>query len=77
MKPTNKKVTSGYGYLTIVYAGTSTFVFDEHDYTHRGTCFKSGKVECRRHLPEMASEDSIIFDNNDNVGIRRSSFATI
>ena len=40
------------------------YVFDEHDYTHRGTCFKCGKVECRGHLPEMASEDSIIFDNN-------------
>src|SRR6056300_2106884 len=39
-------------------------VVDEHDYTHRGTCFKGGKAECRGHLPEMASEDSIIFDND-------------
>ena len=39
------------------------YVFDEHEYTHRGTCFKGGKVECRGHLPEMASDDSIIFDN--------------
>ena len=39
------------------------FVFDEHEYTHRGTCFKGGKTECRGHLPEMASDDSIIFDN--------------
>merc|ERR1739841_118590 len=33
------------------------FVFDEHEYTHRGTCFKGGKTECRGHLPEMASDD--------------------
>lgn len=40
------------------------YVVDEHDYTHRGTCFKGGKAECRGHLPEMASEDSVIFDND-------------
>ena len=40
------------------------YVYDEHEYTHRGTCFKNGKVECRGHLPEMASDQSIIFDND-------------
>jgi len=40
------------------------FAFDEHDYTHRGTCFKGGKVECRGDLPEMTSEKSVIFDKS-------------
>ena len=40
------------------------FVFDEHDCTHRATCFKGGKAECRGNLPEMASEKSIIFDKS-------------
>jgi hypothetical protein len=39
------------------------YVFDEHDWSHRATYFKGGKSECRGNLPEMASEESIIFDN--------------
>ena len=47
------------------------FVFDEHDCTHRGTCFKGGKAECRASLPEMASEESIIFDSDKIDAIKK------
>jgi hypothetical protein len=51
------------------------YVFDEHDYTHRGTCFKGGKAECRGHLPEMASEDFVAFATA--LGTRTSSCVII
>jgi len=48
------------------------YMFDEHDYTHRGTCFRGGKTECKGHLPEMAAEKTIIFDNNEIRAIKQT-----
>ena len=47
------------------------FLFDEHDYAHRATCFKCGKAECRANLPEMASENTIIFDNEAVIRMKQ------
>eukprot|EP00986_Skeletonema_menzelii_P013820 scaffold8448_cov188-Skeletonema_menzelii.AAC.1 len=48
------------------------FAFDEHACTHRGTCFKKKTSECRANLPEMASKETVIFDNKEIATIKEA-----
>ncbi|KAL7451819.1 hypothetical protein ACHAWC_004215 [Mediolabrus comicus] len=44
---------------------------------HQDHCLDGGKAECRGHLPEMASEDSIIFDNDAIDALKQHDYRGI